>query len=396
MFLKIVYKSSPNAAAGGYVGHRILAHILSSPSITDSAGLRAAISTNSEILNLINLPACELYRTNDTSNIKAHIAKTSTAYSANLTIEMGAYTNNAVKHYLRFQNTSASNFTSGKTLTGGTMASAQYGFTATGWSNTTATGTGLSMTDEIGFLGIASTADTFNSFFAYVNNNCVMVWMSLGTATASGFPTAYNVSTWSGPHMMAQYKPYDYWNTLDNGMFPAVTTYGVSRNLFNDVAIFNNVCNPISTTLNQTPFRMAHAITNSGPSTSTGPWAVTSGVRATIGIGPRNSCARALFSSVLSTSASSTSTGAFASTTTQHRVPHPNLLNKGYALYPITFKNSMFNIMGGDISAVSDIYLFNGDYTPGDEITDGNRTFIIMPFGFDPTTYRLGIAVPKE
>jgi len=56
----------------------------------------------------------------------------------------------------------------------------------------------------------------------------------------------------------------------------------------------------------------------------------------------------------------------------------------------------MFNIMGGDISAVSDIYLFNGDYTPGDEITDGNRTFIIMPFGFDPTTYRLGIAVPKE
>jgi hypothetical protein len=51
---------------------------------------------------------------------------------------------------------------------------------------------------------------------------------------------------------------------------------------------------------------------------------------------------------------------------------------------------------GGDISAQSGFYIFNGEYAPGDTFTYSGKTFILWPTNLGPVTSRLAIAVPKE
>jgi hypothetical protein len=51
----------------------------------------------------------------------------------------------------------------------------------------------------------------------------------------------------------------------------------------------------------------------------------------------------------------------------------------GFILYPMTFRTPHYNSNGGNITDKSGMYLFNGDYFIGDEITVGGITYTLIP-----------------
>ena len=82
----------------------------------------------------------------------------------------------------------------------------------------------------------------------------------------------------------------------------------------------------------------------------------------------------------------------------------------GYILYPMSARNSQFNMNGGNITDKSGVYLFNGDFFPGDEVTVGGVTYVLLAVGMNTlqtsnsltpvytvgTQSRVALAVPKS
>lgn len=66
-----------------------------------------------------------------------------------------------------------------------------------------------------------------------------------------------------------------------------------------------------------------------------------------------------------------------------------------YVLHPIVWNRADYNNIGGLISDKSGVYLFNGDYTAGDEFSVSGITYSIWPLA-DGWGYRVGLAVPKR
>jgi hypothetical protein len=66
-----------------------------------------------------------------------------------------------------------------------------------------------------------------------------------------------------------------------------------------------------------------------------------------------------------------------------------------FTMQPLVWNRPDFNNIGGLISDKAGIYLFNGDYTAGDEFTVGGITYSIWPMA-DGWNQRIGLAVPKR
>jgi hypothetical protein len=64
-------------------------------------------------------------------------------------------------------------------------------------------------------------------------------------------------------------------------------------------------------------------------------------------------------------------------------------------MLPILWRCSFYGNTGGNTSAQTGVFLFNGDYFPGDEFTNGGITYKIWPVwaGYSD---RIGLAVPKQ
>lgn len=85
------------------------------------------------------------------------------------------------------------------------------------------------------------------------------------------------------------------------------------------------------------------------------------------------------------------------SVTAGEKVANATNTGMAFALLPLTWTMSGGSCWGGgDISAQSGFYIFNGEYAPGDTLTYSGKTFILWPTNLGPVTSRLAIAVPKE
>ena len=68
---------------------------------------------------------------------------------------------------------------------------------------------------------------------------------------------------------------------------------------------------------------------------------------------------------------------------------------ESYAHVPWGWNKHSYGAMGGSISELSNIYLFNGFYQPADEYTIGSTTYSIWPT-YDGSLAKLGLAIPKQ
>ena len=91
------------------------------------------------------------------------------------------------------------------------------------------------------------------------------------------------------------------------------------------------------------------------------------------------------------------SVGKGISNTSNEKVANATNTGMAFALLPLTWTASSLGAYGGgDISAQSGFYIFNGEYAPGDTLTYNSKTYILWPTNNGPTSSRLAIAVPKE
>jgi hypothetical protein len=66
-----------------------------------------------------------------------------------------------------------------------------------------------------------------------------------------------------------------------------------------------------------------------------------------------------------------------------------------FTMQPLSWNRADYNNIGGLISDKAGVYLFNGDYTAGDEFTVGGIVYSIWPMA-DGWNQRVGLAVPKR
>jgi hypothetical protein len=86
--------------------------------------------------------------------------------------------------------------------------------------------------------------------------------------------------------------------------------------------------------------------------------------------------------------------GVGVNTTASARYPTANLASTGFAMLPISWRHTVYGCFGGSLSDQSGIYIFNGDYSPGDEFIYNNQVYAIWPL-YTGYTDRVGVAVPK-
>jgi hypothetical protein len=87
--------------------------------------------------------------------------------------------------------------------------------------------------------------------------------------------------------------------------------------------------------------------------------------------------------------------GRVLNTTTLTRYPSADRYGTGFAMLPLRWELSWYNLRGGNASALGGFYMFNGDYVSGDQFNFNGKTYMIWPTtnGFSS---RVGLAIPKE
>ena len=410
MLIKLNYNGSKSLAQA----FRVVADIINNSAVTSISALRTRESGTyaADLLQSLDDANSYIYRTKDTTNVYAHMARTAVASGNNafqLTMEFATHDASSTKQYYRLASTTAG--------TSPVAVTEQYASSLTSlplsgitqWgvslptSQTTSQGTVPTLAGTASTAKqVASITQSLTTLWVYVTPYS-MVWTAIfnnGTLQPSGWygtNSNYASTTYTcGPNIYSQYRRYDYWNTSSNNILPFVfmnfnnTTTGFLTSI-NELGITN----PNSTTTSECPLMMFNYI-NAVPGTGTS-FPVGTFSRVALGVGNRYADTFALnASSNATTNPTDTTYGAVLNTSTvQTRIPSTDLLSKGFSILPLTFRNMNYNILGGNISDIGDFYLFNGDYFPGDEFSYNNRTYVIFPVGLGYTT-RLGLAIPKE
>ena len=262
----------------------------------------------------------------------------------------------------------------------------------------------------------------------------------------------------SGPFMVSQYTRLDVWNTNDNSILPYCWIngysasyrgqyYGLSYGSVGSTGTFTggngdlrwdttlnfsqnpSIGSPQSPTFNTT-FSVFNTI-NATPNT-TGTWnnteylasAPSAGVSVTYGTHIRSFQDQAALVRSSDTTFNTTNFGYVynKATYTENAVvrsawygtqgaslydfthqsgaylrwPNSESPAKGsFVLQPLVWNRADYNNIGGLISDKAGVYLFNGDYTAGDEFTANSITYSIWPLA-DCWSQRIGLAVPKQ
>ena len=63
-------------------------------------------------------------------------------------------------------------------------------------------------------------------------------------------------------------------------------------------------------------------------------------------------------------------------------------------MLPLVWSCNYYGNSGGNVTSQGLFYIFNGDYSPGDEFTYNGITYAIWP-SYQGYTNRLGLAIPK-
>jgi hypothetical protein len=398
---------------------RTLAYIINTPTITTSATLNTALVNTgifaADIGSGFDSANSEIIRTVGLSSTTAHIAKTAVANSIIFTLEQSVYDAPSTKYYYQIRNVSTANDPPntfiGNGLTGGTMASSQLAQTQ---ASTTATagGTVLSLTntsnDYSAQQAIAGIT-TWRALHVYITDKCFLWGISItGGATGIGWSGTYNGSGNSSVAGLGcwQYTRLDHWNTDANGIIPvaAARMIGTYSGIFPNTSSYGTVTN-ISANASAFAgpyynFLKVFNIINYKPTDTTGTFTREFNRQVCHGLGgTRSSESRALSynQQVTTNREAGVTVGKAISITASERVANAANTGMAFALLPLTWTASSYSCWGGgDISAQSGFYIFNGEFAPGDTITYNSKTYILWPTNIAPTSSRLAIAVPKE
>jgi hypothetical protein len=401
-------------------GLRILNLIISDTKIVSTSTLRTSLTTSSahsSITTGLDYANSSVIRITTLTNTISHYSIPTTGYwSCEFTLRQTVYDAPGTYAYIQIYDTAASVTNSsgtaqtyiriGTTLSSGDMTTGNAPLTVATAASTSAgtpvvlaTG-GSGYYQYVGMPFNPSTKHQIRCFWFYVTDTCFLYAVTMGTTSPVGFNTTYsNAANYNGPWYFGQYTRYDYHNTNANGVIPYLCTndrsadgtgFGVTSDWDNPHCITYNT----HTAVTAAPF-MVYNLVSALPKVGTS-WPLISNVGVNWGVGPRYDDAAGLTSS--GTNNATRSSSALNPTlfnTVSTRYPSADLTSTAYAMLPILWRASYWGNTGGNTSAQTGVYLFNGDYFPGDEFTSNGITYKIWPV-WSGYSNRIGLAVPKQ
>lgn len=399
MFIKLAFTSGKTPAQI----FRVMADIINTQTITSISALNARASSASYAADLLqNLDSTNSYiiRTDNPSNSIAHISRPATAsanFAFRLTVRQPVYDAPTTYAFTQFFSTATTSTNSlqvgsGTAITGGTMTDTQWDIT-TSTTQTTAQGTTLTLGGAT-TTGFSLNIGTIFTWYLYMNDSCLL--FTYDTSATGSAPFSATISSGIGTFLAAgQYTRYDYWNTNSNGIVPLVQTNGTTG-IFGKTQDYNNIQNPNSATSTECMLRVIQMVDGSLGTATT--WSILTNQQVVHGLGTRYCDFYGLVSSNLGALSTDPAYGQVIFTSSpQTRIPTNNLSTRGYIMYPLVFRNSVYNMLGGNITEQSKFYIYHGDYCLGDEIVYNNKTYSLWPVNAAiTTTTRIAVAVPKE
>lgn len=398
---------------------RVLREIINDSTITSIAALTRKATANSWTASLLaglDTTTSYIIRTDspDNTHTKAHIARPATAsgnpYVFEFVLRQKLY-DNANYHYYAVSATDGTiPIRTNGTSTNSSFSLPEWSPTVAG-SGTTVEGYVLNVTNGTNTASVVPSLSTSFSgggcFHAYVTDTSFMWCVSPGASVTGWTPFANPIPFLIGPFLNSQYERRDHWNTSTSSIVPVVSIHGgrSGGGSFGETASdFTGIINGEN---NSDPaLSMYNAVANTQPSTATS-WSVatntsTYGWGVSYGLGRRYSDMYPLNATVATSTASLNAQviSAIISTTVGNKFPTPSLTSNGYPLFPLTFRRlgSTVNVstLGGNITSIGKMYIFNGDYIPGDEYIYNNKTYVLWPIGRYGPANRMAYAIPKE
>ena len=454
MLIKLNYSTAKSAAQVW----RVVADIIQNVSVNSIAALRVrqtAASYNSDLLQgLVDSTSYIARGTDITANTTCHIARPSVAsgnHAFEFILKQKVYDASST-YVVKIDSTATTgtlfNSTVG-TSTGDTAAN-QWDVTASSTQTTSQgspLGVGGTLSPTFAAGSFSSTSGNIFTLWVYLTDTCFVWAANRDTYTISGFPTnGWDARTlWNGPHIYSQYTRGDYWNTDANGIIPLVYTQHTNSTTINfpfqgksygeglfsresEIGYCQSIySNTTGSWNNNVSFQFLNGIDNTLSNVYT-TRAVQSNILAVPGIISRWSdmtpLGRLTYGDSRQPSLSTNyrydavmiaHTALVGQSSTLDRSNYRYISEDlqsyyGYVLYPLSVRNSLFNMNGGNITDRSGLYLFNGDFFPGDEITVGGITYALIPVGMNTypaaatitpvaspgTQSRIALAVPKS
>lgn len=311
------------------------------------------------------------------------------------------------KYYIQWgttgSNSTTMGFSTGTGITGGDITSSQIALTSS--NAVAAVGTVLTLVNSSGSTSMVQNSygkNNIRTFWFYMTDKCVLWSLTCGTSYNNGWGTTYSDSTKQvGPFLASQYTRYDTTNTVLNGIIPVLVTQqrgtsnGLGFGLTNDYTTIQNVMQ----TEALTPF-IAMNLYNQFPAQTTS-FPLVSNPQVTWGVNGRycdyaalNSSANYANPSTDVNNSRGATYGVGLTTTASARYPTADLTNTGFAMLPISWRHTNYGYFGGNMSDQSGFYIYNGDYSPGDEFVFNATVYSIWPL-WTGYTDRVGLAVPK-
>lgn len=401
MYLKLNFTANVTAKTVW----RLVTYITNDANITSISQLQS-ISTSQgwhpNVSGSIDWDTSQIIRTVDPVNTYCHISNYHPSYDNDFwfVMEQQVYDDPSQKYYIHY-NTFDTNYQSrvrmevSDSVNLALRTTAQLAYNISNADD--ARGTKVAATGSKKTYGNiaydASLGSNIRTFSAYLTDT-TFAWYTTSQATPVGFGTTFNTNTtYSGVFLNSQYQRFDHHNTPGNGVIPWLYTWPNGNAVgFGHDQTWNNAVNNnnIYGGHNLTAFNMVDARHRIG---NTYPMSYFSKVAHTIGMHSSERYAMTALST--DTSGGGATYGKALSTTANERHVTSDLNGNGYGLLPLGWTNTVKGNMGGDITSLSNIYIFNGDYYPGDEFGVGEKTYIIWP-GYAGYTNRIGIAIPKE
>lgn len=410
MFMKLHFTSDKTL----HDVFRVANEVINQSSITDATTLNTYLNTNADATVKAGFDSSNstVVKTATLSTAKSHYARGSssgTTTYANYhiwTTEFQSF-DSSRKYYVQQYGATSSVSTSstklGSSITGGTMASSQLPISSPDTATTDGTVLTIGGTTETGSQVTAASTNGYTNvrtFWMHISDNG-MIWGTTNTSSYNlGFGNTYsNPANFSGPWIFGQYQRHDYHGTDANGIIPLMYTSlhratGQGFGVVGDWQLSHNTMGT-SPTYTTGPFRVFNLI-NAHPQAGTS-WPVVNFPAVSWGTGNRFDDIYSLTGTAQGTITSITAAtyGATIFETVSTRYPSADLKSQGYAMLPICWRHTYYGCTGGNMTAKTGYYLFNGDYYPGDQFSYGGKTYVILPT-FAGYVNRVGIAVPME
>jgi hypothetical protein len=408
MFIKLSFTANTRIT----IPLRIITDIINTSAVTSVSALQTrftAASYNSTLTANFDAANSTIIRTVSPTSTIAHFAGLSTALYGDFefTIEQATYDAPASKIYTQLNSATATNsglvyYAVGNAITGGTISSSSTALSTADTGNISATKLTLGG-NPLGFANtIASSSngyDNIRTFWMYITDKGVFFAWTCGTSYNSGFGSTYADSTkFGGTFFQSQYTRYDYHNTDSNGIVPAIYSSPRGTGIgYGTAADLTSVTNMLYTSSTLAMPVRAHSIISALPQVGSS-WPKIYNQYVNLTAAGRSSCVYALNQVQITGTASNATLPSYAggiSTAASTRYPSANLSSTGFGLMPFGWEASYYGNHGGNASDQSGVYLYNGDYAPGDTFSANGKVYMIWPM-YSGYSNRVGFAVPME